>query len=412
MTTQDRTLFDDLASVQPQKKLSDVLSQLIFEHTKKSIYTSVDLFSGCGGLTKGFELAGIKSILASDIDENCEKTFVRNFPQTPFICKDITEISKEEVDDILNGKIPDIIIGGPPCQGFSLANKRRNKVADDPRNKLFYGFVKFINWYSPKAFVMENVKGLLSMQNGQVIRTIVEEFANAGEFGYNVAYKILKASDYGTPQNRERVILIGFRKDLNIQPTHPLPYIMDRYITVDDAISDLPQINAGEGIEGAKYSSEPTNLFQQFVRRNSNVVNNHIAMKHTPRLVERFKAIKPGQSLIDVWDTHGAVKRGTPTEKSTIKFSQNNQRVFGNLPAPTIAASFQSNFIHPHLDRNFTAREGARLQSFPDDFIFEGMRTKMSWEKGLSQYQQIGNAVPVLLAYAIAEEIISKLQKI
>ena len=412
MITQDRTLFDDLASVQPQKQLSDVLSQLIFEHTKKSIYTSVDLFSGCGGMTKGFELAGIKSILASDIDENCEKTFVRNFPQTPFICKDITEISKEEVDDILNGKIPDIIIGGPPCQGFSLANKRRNKVADDPRNKLFYGFVKFINWYSPKAFVMENVKGLLSMQNGQVIRTIVEEFANAGEFGYNVSYKVLKASDYGTPQNRERVILIGFRKDLNIQPTHPLPYIMDRYITVDDAISDLPQINAGEGIEGAKYSSEPTNLFQQFVRRNSNVVNNHIAMKHTPRLVERFKAIKPGQSLIDVWDTHGAVKRGIPTEKSTIKFSQNNQRVFGNLPAPTIAASFQSNFIHPHLDRNFTAREGARLQSFPDDFIFEGMRTKMSWEKGLSQYQQIGNAVPVLLAYAIAEEIISKLQKI
>ena len=135
-------------------------------------------------------------------------------------------------------------------------------------------------------------------------------------------------------------------------------------------------------------------------------------MKHTPRLVERFKAIKPGQSLVDVWDTHGAVKRGTPTEKSTIKFSQNNQRVFGNLPAPTIAASFQSNFIHPYLDRNFTAREGARLQSFPDDFIFEGMRTKMSWEKGLSQYQQIGNAVPVLLAYAIANNLIEQLKTI
>ena len=412
MTPQNRTLFDDLIPRQPQKILSEVLTQLIAEPTKDFSYTSIDLFSGCGGLTKGFELAGIKSILASDIDENCEKTFARNFPQTPFICKDITEITKEEVDEKLNGRTPDVIIGGPPCQGFSLANKRRNKVSDDPRNKLFYGFVKFINWYSPKAFVMENVKGLLSMQNGQVIRTIVEEFANAGKFGYNVVYKVLKASDYGTPQNRERVILIGFRKDLNIQPTHPTPYAMDGYVTVDDAISDLPQINAGEGIEGAKYSSEPTNLFQQFVRRNSNVVNNHIAMKHTPRLVERFKAIKSGQSLIDVWDTHGAVKRGTPTEKSTIKFSQNNQRVFGNLPAPTIAASFQSNFIHPHLDRNFTAREGARLQSFPDDFIFEGMRTKMSWEKGLSQYQQIGNAVPVLLAYAIANNLIEQLKTI
>lgn len=409
MISQDRTLFDDLTPSQPTRELTEVFTKLTTEPSRDFIYTSIDLFSGCGGLTKGFELAGIKSIFASDIDENCEKTFTKNFPQTPFLCKDITEITKDEVDEILNGEVPDIIIGGPPCQGFSLANKRRNKVADDPRNKLFYGFVKFINWYSPKAFVMENVKGLLSMQNGQVIRTIIEEFTNAGECGYNVAYKVLKASDYGTPQNRERVILIGFRKDLNIQPTHPIPYAMDRYVTVDDAISDLPQINAGEGEDGAKYLSGPTNQFQQFVRQKSNAVNNHIAMKHTPRLVERFKAIKPGQSLIDVWDTHGAVKRGTPTEKSTIKFSQNNQRVFGNLPAPTIAASFQSNFIHPHLDRNFTAREGARLQSFPDDFIFEGMRTKMSWEKGLSQYQQIGNAVPVLLAYAIANNLYNQL---
>ena len=407
---QDRTLFDEITAAQPSKNLTDVLNHLICGQVQNSGYTSIDLFSGCGGLTKGFELAGIKSIFASDIDENCEKTFTRNFPQTPFICKDITEIEKEEIDAILNGQKPDIIIGGPPCQGFSLANKRRNKVADDPRNKLFYGFVKFINWYSPKAFVMENVKGLLSMQNGQVIKTIIEEFANAGECGYNVAYRVLKASDYGTPQNRERVILIGFRRDLNITPTHPMPYTMDKYITVDEAIGDLPKINAGEGCERAQYYCDSQNMFQQFMRRNSNAVYNHVAMKHTPRLIERFKAIKPGQSLIDVWDTHGAVKRGTPTEKSTIKFSQNNQRVFGNLPAPTIAASFQSNFIHPQLDRNFTAREGARLQSFPDDFIFEGMRTKMSWEKGLSQYQQIGNAVPVLLAYAIATSLIEQLK--
>ncbi len=404
---QDKTLFDDL---QPRNHIKDIFAKLISNHKTHFKYTSIDLFSGCGGLTKGFELAGIKSIFASDIDENCEKTFLRNFPQTPFLCKDIIEIVKEEVDELLCGKTPDIIIGGPPCQGFSLANKRRNKVADDPRNKLFYGFVKFINWYSPKVFVMENVKGLLSMQNGQVIRTIVEEFSRAGNCGYNVAYKVLKASDYGTPQNRERVILIGYRKDLNIFPTHPLPYIMDNYITVDDAINDLPQIKAGEGVENAEYICEVQNDFQRFVRLKSKKVNNHIAMKHTARLIERFKAIKAGQSLIDVWDTHGAVKRGTPTEKSNIKFSQNNQRVFGNLPAPTIAASFQSNFIHPYLDRNFTAREGARLQSFPDDFIFEGMRTKMSWEKGLSQYQQIGNAVPVLLAYAIANNIIDQLK--
>ena len=355
-------------------------------------------------------MAGVHSILASDIDENCEKTFRRNFPDTPFLCKDIISIEKEEVDDLLKDRIPDIIIGGPPCQGFSLANKRRNKIKDDPRNKLFYGFVKFINWYSPKAFVMENVKGLLSMQNGEVIKTIIDEFTNAGNCGYNVVCKVLKASDYGVPQNRERVILIGFRKDLNKQPEHPKPYQQDHFITVDEAISDLPQIQAGEGVEVQYYPMEPQNPYQQQMRANSKYVLNHIAMKHTARLIARFEAIQPGQDLLDVWETHGAKKRGAPNEKSTVKFHQNNQRLFGDQPAPTIAASFQSNFVHPHLNRNFTAREGARLQSFPDDFVFEGMRTKMSWEKGLSQYQQIGNAVPVLLAKAIAESIVEQLK--
>lgn len=369
------------------------------------MYT-IDLFSGCGGMTLGFKMAGFTSILASDIDENCQKTVSANFPEIPFICKDITQITKEEVDCIIGDKRPDVIIGGPPCQGFSLANKNRNKIKDDPRNKLFYHFVKFIDWYSPSAFVMENVKGLLSMQNGKVISTIIEEFSNAGA-GYNVVKKVLCAKDYGVPQSRERVILIGIRKDLGLIPTFPEPNSTE--ITVDMAISDLPQIGPGEGEEVMAYSVEPQNDYQRLMRANATHIRNHIAMKHTPRLIERFAAIKQGQSLLDVWETHGAVKRGSPNEKSNAKFSQNNQRVFGNKPAPTIAASFQSNFIHPYLNRNFTAREGARLQSFPDDFIFEGMRTKMSWEKGLSQYQQIGNAVPVLLAYAIAENLYSQL---
>ncbi len=381
-------------------------------HYAENALTSIDLFSGCGGLTKGFSMAGVRSIFASDIDENAAKTFCRNFPDTPFLCKSITDIEKNEVDELLEGKVPDIIIGGPPCQGFSLANKRRNKIKDDPRNKLFYGFVKFINWYSPKAFVMENVKGLLSMQNGEVIKTIVEEFTNAGECGYNVAYKVLVASDYGVPQNRERVILIGYRKDLNLQPQHPEPYELDHLVTVDEATSDLPQISAGQGTEVQEYPEEPQNDYQRLMRANSKYVLNHVAMKHTPRLVARFEAIKPGQDLLDVWETHGALKRGAPGEKSTVKFHQNNQRLFGDRPAPTIAASFQSNFIHPHLNRNFTAREGARLQSFPDDFVFEGMRTKMSWEKGLSQYQQIGNAVPVLMAKAIGDCIVKQLNTI
>ena len=309
----------------------------------------------------------------------------------------------------LRGQV-DMVAGGPPCQGFSLANKKRNKVADDPRNKLFYEFVKVIDWYSPKSFVMENVKGLLSMKSGQVIKQIVDEFENAGEFGYEVKYEVLKASDYGVPQARQRVIVIGIRKDLGLIPEFPAKkYAKD--VTVNEAISDLPTIHAAEGTETQKYTKKPKNAYQEFMRKKSLSVKNHIAMRHTQRLIDRFKAIKNGQGLVDVWETHGAVQRGNPTKKSTVKFSQNNQRLHGDKPAPTIAASFQSNFIHPKLDRNFTAREGARLQSFPDYFEFKGMRTKMSWEKGLSQYQQIGNAVPPLLAYEIASTLKRVLEK-
>ena len=371
---------------------------------------SIDLFSGCGGMTLGFGWAGFNSVLASDIDDNCKKTFATNFPEIPFLCGDLSNFTKDEFDKIISNTEIDVIIGGPPCQGFSLANKKRNKVSEDPRNKLFYEFVKTINWYNPKSFVMENVKGLLSMESGQVIKQIQNEFENAGEFGYEVRTKVLKASDYGVPQSRERVIIIGIRKDLELIPEFPSKKYQ-KEVTVDDAISDLPKINAGQGEENMIYPFSPVNDYQKFMRKNSKRVFNHIAMRHTQRLIDRFKAIQPGKNLLDVWETHGAGQRGNPNEKSKIKFSQNNLRLIANKPAPTIAASFQSNFIHPFLDRNFTAREGARLQSFPDDFIFEGMRTKMSWEKGLSQYQQIGNAVPPLMAFEIASTLKRVLEK-
>lgn len=364
---------------------------------------TIDLFCGCGGMTLGFEWSGYNSIITSDIDENCGKTIKRNFPNTNFILADIVNVNKKDFDKILNGRKVDVITGGPPCQGFSLANKNRNKVKDDPRNKLFYEYVKFIKWYNPKAFVMENVKGLLSMEKGKVIELIKEEFENAG-MGYNVDYRVLKASDYGVPQTRERVILIGFRKDLGLFPEFPKKNTK-KEITAWEAISDLPQIEAGQGKDEVDYASKPKNKYQKFMREKTKKVFNHIAMKHTKRLIDRFNAIKPGKNLLDVWETHGSMKRGSPNEKSEIKFSQNNLRLIAGKPAPTVAASFQSNFIHPFLNRNFTAREGARFQSFTDDFIFEGMRTKMSWEVGLSQYQQIGNAVPPLMAKAIADKI-------
>jgi DNA (cytosine-5)-methyltransferase 1 len=369
---------------------------------------SLDLFCGCGGMTLGFKWAGFHSVVASDIDVNCGKTINKNFPETEFFLGDIASLSKDELIRILGENKIDVVTGGPPCQGFSLANKNRNKVQDDPRNRLFYEFVKVIKWIEPKAFVMENVKGLLSMHKGEVIKTILKEFMNAG-IGYNLDFRVLKASDYGVPQNRERVIVIGIRKDLGLIPEFPEK--LDKTVTVNEAIMDLPEIDAGGGDDEMVYDKKAFTDYQKFMRKDSLVIKNHVAMKHTPRLVERFKAIKPGQNLIDVWESHGAVKRGNPNEKSNSKFSQNNQRLHLDRPAPTIAASFQSNFIHPVKDRNFTAREGARLQSFPDDFIFEGMRTKMSWEIGLSQYQQIGNAVPPLMAKAVADRLKQVLEK-
>lgn len=362
----------------------------------------IDLFSGCGGLALGFKWANFNPVLATDIDENCKMTYSHNFPDVPFIEDDLRNISSDFIRDTISQEV-DIVVGGPPCQGFSLANKNRNKVKDDPRNELFYEFVRVVTDFQPKAFVMENVRGLLSMKKGQVIKLMKEEFESAG-LGYNVDFKILLASDYGVPQNRNRVIMIGYRKDMRLIPKFP-ERTYDSPLTVWDAISDLPQIRAKEGYEGMNYGTKPQNEFQEFVRKNSGSVYNHVAMRHTQRLIDRFKIIKAGESLAHVPHEHSAVKRGNPKEKSKIVFSQNNQRLHADKPAPTIAASFQSNFIHPYLNRNFTAREGARLQSFPDDFIFKGMRTKMSWEKGLSQYQQIGNAVPPLMAYAIANQI-------
>ena len=247
---------------------------------------SIDLFCGCGGLTLGFEMAGFNSILASDIDENCGRTIKRNFPGVEFLQGDISQFSRTDFEAIVNGREIDVVTGGPPCQGFSLANKNRNKVENDPRNRLFYEFVKVLGWFEPKAFVMENVKGLLSMDKGKVLETILTELRNAGS-GYCVEYRVLRASDYGVPQNRERVIFIGFRRDLGITPEFPNP--SNESVSLDDAIMDLPQIESGEGVDCAKYNVPPQNTYQELMREGNQFVHNHIAMRHTKRIVERHE---------------------------------------------------------------------------------------------------------------------------
>lgn len=359
----------------------------------------IDLFAGCGGFSLGFEMAGFDIPLAIEIDDWAAATYKKNHLNTDVLKKDITEVV--DLSNLIDVNV-DGIIGGPPCQGFSLSG---NRDKNDPRNSLFVEFVRFVNFFEPKFFVMENVPGILSMKtrdNILVKDIILSEFHN---IGYNVEIYKLNAAEYGVPQKRERIFFIGFKNNICFNKEDIVFISNDHQVTLEEAIMDLPQIKAREGKEFQEYNREPTNDYQKWTRTNSNGVYNHIAMRHTQRIVERFKNIGYGQSVADVDECHKQRKRGDASKISGKVFSQNNMRPYPDKPAPTITASFQSNFVHPYLNRNFTAREGARIQSFPDTYIFCGKRTTMSWEKNLSQYQQIGNAVPPLLGKVVGESI-------
>lgn len=370
----------------------------------------IDLFAGCGGLSLGFEMAGYNIPVAIERDEWASETYKNNHTETTVITEDITKIL--DLSSILNKNINTVdgIIGGPPCQGFSLSG---NRDKHDPRNSLFMEFVRFVRYYNPRFFLMENVTGILSMgtKNGRFVKDII--FNEFSESGYNVRAFVLNAAEFGVPQSRQRVFFLGLRNDINYneEKIKPEGFLFgDQQVSIKDAIMDLPQIKACEGIDKAEYTMPAFTEYQEWARQNSRLVHNHVAMRHTQRLVERFSQIKYGQSVADVEQQHQQRKRGDSNKISGKVYSQNNMRPYPDRPSPTVAASFQSNFVHPYINRNFTAREGARLQSFPDKYIFYGKRTTMSWEKNLSQYQQIGNAVPPLLAKAIAKKIADYLE--
>jgi DNA (cytosine-5)-methyltransferase 1 len=269
-------------------------------------------------------------------------------------------------------------------------------------------FLRFVKSINPSFFVIENVRGILSSRTKSGLKVINIIQKESESLGYNIDFKILNSAWFGVPQMRERVFFIGVRKDLPFNSNLLFPEAelnKQDFVTVEEAIMDLPKVQAGGGSDEMEYALAPHSDYSKWARGKCTAVKNHVAMRHTDRIINRFKVIQCGQSVSHVPQEHSQRKRGDASVFSGKTFGQNNMRVFPNLPSPTIPASFQSNFIHPYEDRNFTAREGARLQSFPDDYVFRGSRTTMSWEKNLSQYQQIGNAVPPLLAFAIAKTI-------
>lgn len=383
-----------------------------FSHSVFNGMNVIDLFAGCGGLSLGFEFAGFNIPLAVEKDSWASETYCKNHTSTKVITDDITQLF--DLSKLLPNKDINIdgIIGGPPCQGFSLSG---NRDKYDPRNSLFMEFLRFVKHYQPKFFVIENVTGILSMKtmNGESVKDVIQyEFLAAG---YNLSISVLNAAEFGVPQNRIRVFFIGLRKDIPYRKDKIAPkgfLFGKQQVTIEDAIMDLPQIEAGQGIDFSQYSCDPITEYQKWIRNGSEGIYNHISMRHTARLVERFSQIEHGQSVADVSIQYQQRQRGDASRVSGKIYSQNNMKPYPNKPSPTVPASFQSNFIHPYINRNFTAREGARLQSFPDTYVFYGKRTTMSWEKNLSQYQQIGNAVPPLLAKGVADAVSKYLKEI
>ncbi|MFM2061253.1 MAG: hypothetical protein RLZZ507_923 [Cyanobacteriota bacterium] len=396
---------------------------------------AIDLFAGAGGFGLGFAMAGFNIPLSVEIDAWACDTLRYNHPDMTVIQDDIRNFNTlSSVKEICLYK-PDIIIGGPPCQGFSVAGPAR-KDPNDPRNTLFINFSQWISFLQPKAFVIENVKGLLSRKNSEGLKVIDIIKQTFEELGYFVEVWLLNSAEYGVPQVRERVFIVGNKlgKKLgSLQKTHSLDLLKNKIwqlsleeihllpaISLWDAISDLPPLNAREGKEEQPYISESQNQYQHWVRNGSKILYNHVAMEHSQRLVERFKQIKWGESSSDVATEYGAKRRSGNGDLSNKTYDQNNRRLHPYRPAHTIAASFYANFIHPFQHRNLTAREGARVQSFPDTYRFLGKKTVVSHkllqrenrlnEKFLCQYNQIGNAVPPILAKAIAIHLQEKLE--
>nr|AAX14650.1 BbvCI methyltransferase 1 [Brevibacillus brevis] len=395
--------------------------------------TAIDLFAGAGGFSLGFSMAGFRVTHAIEVDKWAAETFEVNFPRTKVVTRDIQQISDEEIKDIIDER-PLVVIGGPPCQGFSHSNVN-NKDPKDPRNSLFQEYMRFVAQLRPKVCMIENVKGLLTTKTAKgelVIDIILREFES---LGYNADFRVLNAANFGVPQFRERLIIAAVCKsEANNffwpEPTHELgnsnitslfEELMPTQppLTLWEAIGDIQQITheSYTGKEG--YECSPLNEFQSIMRRNApEFLLNHEPMKHTKRVVERYATIGFGESEGDVSEKHLPRKR---SESSTISkaYDQNGRRQRPDRPCSTIVASSHSNFIHPFLHRNFTVRELARIQSFPDDYEFRGKRAvlskKLSIRKGLldeiylDQRMQVGNAVPPLFAKALAESVRSTL---
>ncbi len=347
-------------------------------------YNIIDLFAGVGGLSYGFsKIDDFNIIAANEIEKDISIAYTLNHPNVKMLNCDIAELTEERIFEAIGDTKIDLIVGGPPCQSYSTLGKRQM----DNRANLFMQYKRILSIVRPKAFVFENVVGILSMDKGNLFKNIQAQFT---ELGYELKYKILDAVDFGVPQHRERVILVGY---LGKNPFEfPLPTHgegLRPYVTLRDAIGDLPFLKNGES--KGEYKSEITNDFLRFVRANDCILTEHTAPKNGEHLIRIMQTLKDGQCKDDL-----------PEEiRPKSGYGNTYAKLWWNRPSTTITRNFacpsSSRCIHPRDSRAMSIREGARLQSFPDDYRFYG-------SDGMKRLE-IGNAVPPLLSMAIAKKV-------
>jgi len=378
----------------------------------------VDLFSGPGGLSRGFEDARnhnfrFKTIVANDINEHAGLTYQENHKSTEFVLGSIAEEdTKKKIISEVKKKIGkttvDLVIGGPPCKGFSLANKMTRDM-NNPMNHLMFHFFEMVKRLNPAAFVMENVPGIVAMDNGDVVKALIEKFKSLGY--KNADYMFLNAADFGAPQIRKRAFIVGSKSDIPIKEpvkTHGSKEDLKKnpsllpHVVLIDAIDDLPTIRKGKITSNADdYISKP-NEFQAEMRKKSDKVKDHVITKNTPLVIERIKTVPPGgnwenipRKLMQVDGKYKGIEKA---------HSMIYKRLLKKEPAITITNFRKGMMIHPTQHRLFSVREAARIQTFPDDYIFKG---------GLSaKQQQVADAVPVMLAKKVSESLLQHLHKV
>ncbi|MFC3199889.1 DNA cytosine methyltransferase [Parapedobacter deserti] len=353
------------------------------ELNKTPIYSAVDIFSGAGGLSLGAERAGITISLAIEKDKNAAATFIHNHPLAKVICDDIGEI----IPSLHIEGNPFIVFGGPPCQGFSTSNTKTRSL-DNKNNYLFHEFLRFVRELKPKWFLFENVEGITTFDNGNTVGEIKRLF---GELGYLTKEKVVYASDYGVPQHRNRFIMVGNKVGIDFQ----FPDKYNYTVSVDEAISDLPSLENGDSFEELSYKKDfdQASSYAKKMRQNSSSARQNFVSRNKDYVIERYKHIGQGQN----W-------KAIPDELMANYANKHNchsgiyKRLDASLPSVVISNYRKNMLIHPYEDRGLSVREAARLQSFPDDFVFRGPLMHIQ--------QQIGNAVPPLLAEAIFKKIL------